>query len=67
MILIIFQSFFLKDERIGCDPCTGEECEWLDAHNRYRGMVDPPATNMAQMVKFFKISYKSNLLKSTFA
>ena len=27
-----------------------EQQELLDAHNRFRGMVDPPASNMRRMV-----------------
>ena len=41
---------FTQGMRIGCDVCTGEQCEWVEAHNKYRGQVDPPASQMSTMV-----------------
>ena len=33
--------------------------ELLDAHNRFRSMVDPPATNMRRMVSTINGCYQS--------
>ena len=49
---IIMLNLVSENTRTGCDQCTGEECEWLDAHNEFRGMVDPPANNMQHMVSW---------------
>ena len=40
--------------RPGCDPCSGDECEWVEEHNKFRGMVDPPAADMSKMVSLIQ-------------